>query len=80
MASKPPTKPPPGPDIGYYPMMHPYPGFRACTACGVLLTWDAHARTWVGPMGAVHGCEVSLIHTAAAWQYVVRLAEPRRFP
>jgi hypothetical protein len=70
----------PGPDIGCYPMMHPYPGFRACKECGGRGTWDGQRRAWVTPMGAIHDCAVTMIHTAAAWQYVVRLTAPRRFP
>jgi hypothetical protein len=48
----------PGPDLGSYPMMHPYPGFRACKDCGALLTWDAQARRWVTAIfGKEHRCD-----------------------
>ena len=82
MASKPakPATSPSGPNLGYYPMMHPYSGFRACKGCGGWGTWDSQGHAWVTPMGALHDCTVTLIRSAAAWQYVVRLVEPRRFP
>jgi hypothetical protein len=55
---KPTTKPPTAPDIGYYPMMHPYPGLVQATCCGALVTWDRQALAWVTPIfGQAHHCD-----------------------
>jgi hypothetical protein len=52
------TETPPGPDLGYYPMMHPYPGLRPCVDCGGLVAWDAQARRWVTAIfGTEHRCD-----------------------
>lgn len=56
--AKPKPEPTAGPDLGYYPMMHPYPGFRACAGCGGLLAWDAPTQQRVSAVfGNEHCCE-----------------------
>jgi hypothetical protein len=56
-STTPEPKPRTAPDVGYYPMMHPYPGFTSCPRCGSLLAWDAARGQRVSAVfGHEHRC------------------------
>jgi hypothetical protein len=63
----------------------------SCPTCGcavMSLQWTLDAvGDWIPlaplvtpALGNPHDCAVALIQDASHWQYVVRLAQPRRFP